>query len=74
MSCHGCRGIAGAAACRYHPVSGRLSGLSGIAFSHSRREPPGRGMWCVFVRCVDNLQVRTLEKVAVALLRPQSCT
>ncbi|KAJ1109419.1 hypothetical protein NDU88_006780 [Pleurodeles waltl] len=36
-------------ACRVHRVSSRLSWLSGIAFSHSRCEPPGRDVWCVFV-------------------------
>ncbi|KAJ1084867.1 hypothetical protein NDU88_005013 [Pleurodeles waltl] len=35
LSCHGCRGIAGAAACRYHRASSRLSGCRGCRESHS---------------------------------------
>ncbi|KAJ1150790.1 hypothetical protein NDU88_003579 [Pleurodeles waltl] len=36
-------------------------GLSGIAFSHSCHEPPSRGVWCVFARCVDNLNSKSAQ-------------
>ncbi|KAJ1141289.1 hypothetical protein NDU88_007623 [Pleurodeles waltl] len=42
-----------------------------LAFSHSRREPPGRGVWCVFVRCVENLNSKSLAQRFYSSISPQ---
>ncbi|KAJ1150938.1 hypothetical protein NDU88_003725 [Pleurodeles waltl] len=44
-----------------------------LAFSHTRCEPPGRGVWCVFVRCVDNLSSKSLAHRPQRSTRFQNC-
>ncbi|KAJ1155900.1 hypothetical protein NDU88_008625 [Pleurodeles waltl] len=51
-----CRGVEGAATCLLLPLGVQLAvgavGHRVLVFSHPRREPPGRDVWCVSVRCV----------------------